>query len=104
MLTPNYAPARPVSRVYVALLPVNGLQIRPQLNKQVVMNADQAADLTAVLRPHLTIPTTTPAPAGRPATGYSPRPTATPRASPKEPAASHPTPQPASWDPASRSP
>jgi len=40
----------------VALLHVNGLQIRPQLNKQVVMNAKQAADLTAVLRPHPTIP------------------------------------------------
>jgi L-ascorbate metabolism protein UlaG (beta-lactamase superfamily) len=43
-------------RFDVALLPVNGLQIRPQLNKQVVMNAEQAAELTAVLRPHLTIP------------------------------------------------
>ena len=40
----------------MALVPVNGLQIRPQLNKQVVMNAEQAAELTAVLRPHLTIP------------------------------------------------
>ena len=40
----------------VALLPVNGLQIRPQLNKQVVMNAEQAAELTAILRPTITIP------------------------------------------------
>jgi len=40
----------------VALLPVNGLRIRPQLNKQVVMNAEQAAELTAVLRPHVTVP------------------------------------------------
>jgi L-ascorbate metabolism protein UlaG (beta-lactamase superfamily) len=39
-----------------ALLPVNGLQIRPQLNKQVVMNAEQAAELTAILRPTITIP------------------------------------------------
>jgi L-ascorbate metabolism protein UlaG (beta-lactamase superfamily) len=39
-----------------ALLPVNGLQIRPQLNKQIVMNADQAAQLTAALRPGITIP------------------------------------------------
>jgi L-ascorbate metabolism protein UlaG (beta-lactamase superfamily) len=39
-----------------ALLPVNGLQIRPQLNKQVVMNAEQAAELTAILRPAITIP------------------------------------------------
>jgi L-ascorbate metabolism protein UlaG (beta-lactamase superfamily) len=39
-----------------ALLPVNGLQIRPQLNKQIVMTADQAAQLTAALRPGITIP------------------------------------------------
>jgi len=43
-------------RFDVALLPVNGLRIRPQLNKQVVMNAEQAAELTASLRPHLTVP------------------------------------------------
>jgi L-ascorbate metabolism protein UlaG (beta-lactamase superfamily) len=40
----------------VALLPVNGLRIRPQLNKQVVMNAEQAAELTAALRPKVTVP------------------------------------------------
>jgi L-ascorbate metabolism protein UlaG (beta-lactamase superfamily) len=40
----------------VALLPVNGLQIRPQFNKQVVMNADEAAELTAALQPGLAIP------------------------------------------------
>lgn len=40
----------------VALLPVNGLQIRPQFNKQVVMNAEQAAELTGVLKPHVTVP------------------------------------------------
>lgn len=43
-------------RFDAALLPVNGLQIRPQLNKQVVMNAEQAAELTAVLRPGITVP------------------------------------------------
>jgi L-ascorbate metabolism protein UlaG (beta-lactamase superfamily) len=43
-------------RFDAALLPVNGLQIRPQLNKQVVMNAEQAAELTAVLRPQITVP------------------------------------------------
>jgi L-ascorbate metabolism protein UlaG (beta-lactamase superfamily) len=43
-------------RFDAALLPVNGLQIRPQLNKQVVMNAEQAAELTSVLRPEITIP------------------------------------------------
>lgn len=39
-----------------ALLPVNGLRIRPQLNKQIVMNAEQAARLTAALRRGVTIP------------------------------------------------
>ena len=43
-------------RFDAALLPVNGLQIRPQMNKQVVMNAEQAAELTAVLRPRITVP------------------------------------------------
>jgi L-ascorbate metabolism protein UlaG (beta-lactamase superfamily) len=43
-------------RFDAALLPVNGLQIRPQLNKQVVMNAEEAAELTAVLRPRMTVP------------------------------------------------
>ncbi len=40
----------------VALLPVNGLRIRPQFNKQIVMNAEEAAQLTAVLKPRLTVP------------------------------------------------
>jgi L-ascorbate metabolism protein UlaG (beta-lactamase superfamily) len=44
------------ARFDVALLPVNGLQIRPQLNKQVVMNAEEAAELTSVLRPRITVP------------------------------------------------
>ena len=40
----------------VALLPTNGLQIRLALNKQVVMNAEEAAELTAALRPKLAVP------------------------------------------------
>ncbi|MGH8988467.1 MAG: MBL fold metallo-hydrolase [Acidimicrobiales bacterium] len=40
----------------IALLPTNGLQIRPQMNKQVVMNAQEAAELTSVLKPDLAIP------------------------------------------------
>jgi L-ascorbate metabolism protein UlaG (beta-lactamase superfamily) len=40
----------------VTLLPVNGLRIRMAGNKQVVMNAAEAAELTAVLRPTLSIP------------------------------------------------
>jgi L-ascorbate metabolism protein UlaG (beta-lactamase superfamily) len=45
-----------VGHIDVALLPTNGLQIRPQANKQVVMNAAQAAELTAILAPQLAIP------------------------------------------------
>jgi L-ascorbate metabolism protein UlaG (beta-lactamase superfamily) len=43
-------------RLDAALLPINGLQIRPQMNKQVVMNAEEAARLTALLRPRITVP------------------------------------------------
>ncbi len=57
MLTPELRtlPDR-FPRFDVALLPTNGLQIRPQLNKQVVMNAEEAAELTSVLRPSVTVP------------------------------------------------
>jgi L-ascorbate metabolism protein UlaG (beta-lactamase superfamily) len=40
----------------VTLLPVNGLHLRMAGNKQVVMNAEEAAELTSVLRPKLAIP------------------------------------------------
>ncbi|MFD7842864.1 MBL fold metallo-hydrolase [Nocardia sp. NPDC059764] len=40
----------------LALLPVNGLRIRPALNKQVVMDAIEAADLARVLSPRLAVP------------------------------------------------
>lgn len=40
----------------VALLPTNGLCVRPLNNMQVVMNAREAAELTAVLQPTLVIP------------------------------------------------
>jgi len=43
-------------RFDLALLPVNGLCIRPMNDAQVVMNAAEAAALTAVLRPALAIP------------------------------------------------
>jgi L-ascorbate metabolism protein UlaG (beta-lactamase superfamily) len=49
-LTDRYGP------LDVALLPVNGLRIRPARNKQVVMNAEEAAELTSILRPKLAIP------------------------------------------------
>lgn len=40
----------------VTLLPVNGLQLRMARNTQVVMNAEEAAELISVLRPKLAIP------------------------------------------------
>jgi L-ascorbate metabolism protein UlaG (beta-lactamase superfamily) len=40
----------------LALLPTNGLCIRPMNDRQVVMNATEAAELTAVLRPGVAIP------------------------------------------------
>ena len=43
-------------RFDLALLPTNGLCIRPLNGQQVVMNATQAAELTAVLRPDVAIP------------------------------------------------
>jgi L-ascorbate metabolism protein UlaG (beta-lactamase superfamily) len=40
----------------LALLPVNGLRIRPLFNKKVVMSATDAAALCAVLRPRTAVP------------------------------------------------
>ena len=40
----------------VALLPINGLTIRMAQNRQVVMNAEDAAELSAALRPGVVIP------------------------------------------------
>jgi L-ascorbate metabolism protein UlaG (beta-lactamase superfamily) len=40
----------------LGLLPINGLRIRPAFNKQVVMDATEAAELTSVLRPRLAVP------------------------------------------------
>ncbi|MET7767193.1 MBL fold metallo-hydrolase [Nocardia sp. NPDC005366] len=48
--------ARRFPKLDLALLPTNGLRIRPALNRQVVMDADQAAELTRVLRPRLAVP------------------------------------------------
>ena len=42
--------------VTVALLPTNGLRIRPLLDRKVVMDADDAARLTAALDPDVVIP------------------------------------------------
>ncbi len=40
----------------LALLPVNGLQIRLAFNRRVVMTAEQAGELCAVLRPRVAVP------------------------------------------------
>jgi L-ascorbate metabolism protein UlaG (beta-lactamase superfamily) len=48
--------ARSFGQIDLALLPINGLTIRPLLNKQVVMNAAEAAELTRALRPRLAVP------------------------------------------------
>jgi len=42
-------------RVDLALLPVNGLAIRPAFTRQVVMTAEQAAGLAGVLRPRVAV-------------------------------------------------
>ena len=43
-------------RIDLALLPVNGLAIRPAFNRQVVMTAEEAAELAAVLRARVAVP------------------------------------------------
>jgi L-ascorbate metabolism protein UlaG (beta-lactamase superfamily) len=43
-------------RIDLALLPVNGLKIRPLLNRKVVMTAEDAAELCAVLKPRIAVP------------------------------------------------
>jgi L-ascorbate metabolism protein UlaG (beta-lactamase superfamily) len=48
--------ARRFPRIDLALLPVNGLQIRPAFNRRVVMTAEQAGELCAVLRPKVAVP------------------------------------------------
>ena len=48
--------ARRFPSIDLALLPVNGLRIRPLFNRQVVMNAKEAAELCAILRPRVAVP------------------------------------------------
>lgn len=57
MLIPelNELPGR-FGHINLALLPTNGLQVRRLNDTQVVMNATEAAELTAVLRPDLVVP------------------------------------------------
>jgi len=48
--------ARRHPRIDLALLPVNGLAIRPAFNRQIVMTAEQAADLAVVLQARFAVP------------------------------------------------
>jgi L-ascorbate metabolism protein UlaG (beta-lactamase superfamily) len=48
--------AKRFPKIDVALLPINGLTIRPLGNKRVVMHAEDAATLTAWLSPEVVIP------------------------------------------------
>lgn len=43
-------------KIDLAILSVNGLQIRPLFNKQVVMNATEAAELCAIIKPEVAVP------------------------------------------------
>lgn len=45
-----------LGHISLALLPTNGLHVKPAGNVQVVMNAQEAAELTAILKPELAIP------------------------------------------------
>ena len=45
-----------LGHISLALLPTNGLHIKPAGNMQVVMNAQEAAKLTAILKPELAVP------------------------------------------------
>ncbi len=43
-------------KIDLALLPINGLRIRPLLNRQVVMSAREAAELVEILNPRFAVP------------------------------------------------
>ena len=44
-------------QIDLAILAVNGLRLRPLLNRQVVMDAEEAAELCAILKPRYAVPT-----------------------------------------------
>jgi len=48
--------ARRFPTIDLALLPINGLKIRPLLNRRIVMNAREAAQLCAILHPRVAVP------------------------------------------------
>lgn len=48
--------ARRFPKIDLALLPINGLKVRVLFNRQVVMNAREAAELCGILRPRYAVP------------------------------------------------
>jgi len=48
--------AKRFPKIDLALLAINGLMIRPMLNRQVVMNAREAAELARILAPRFAVP------------------------------------------------
>jgi L-ascorbate metabolism protein UlaG (beta-lactamase superfamily) len=57
LLIPEMAEiARRFPKIDVALLPVNGLAIRPMLNRKIVMDPRDAVELCKVLQPRIAIP------------------------------------------------
>jgi L-ascorbate metabolism protein UlaG (beta-lactamase superfamily) len=48
--------ARRFPTIDLALLPINGLKIRPAFNRQVVMTAEEAGELCGALRPRVVVP------------------------------------------------
>ncbi|WOX16336.1 hypothetical protein [Streptomyces sp. N50] len=63
---------RRLGHTSLALLPTDGLHIRPAGNRQVVMNADEAAEPTALLKPEVAGSSSERRPASTPTTA-SPR-------------------------------
>ena len=57
LLIPELAEvARRFPRIDLALLPINGLRIRPMLGRKIVMGPEDAAELCGLLRPRVAVP------------------------------------------------
>jgi len=57
LLIPELAEvARRFPRIGLALLPINGLRIRPLLGRKIVMGPEDAAELCGLLRPRVAVP------------------------------------------------
>jgi len=56
LIPEHHEVARRFPRIDLALLPINGLALRPMGNRKIVMNARDAAELTGMLRPRYAVP------------------------------------------------